>query len=107
MAKYIFNEKNYCGIYRLMQEIENTLNVENEYDNMLDDMYGDIEICGQNYPVSVALYNVDETAYSFGRKKYESEIIEKIECEIKNLKEGNLYERYNLKIECIADHYSD
>ena len=44
--------------YRL-EEIE-------RYDQMLDDCYGDVEICGMKYAPSRALALVDPTAYRCG-----------------------------------------
>ena len=44
--------------YRL-EEIE-------RYDQMLDDCYGDVEICGMKYSPSRALILVDPTAYRCG-----------------------------------------
>lgn len=49
MAKYIFNDKEYYGITDLLQDIENELDIEDAYDDMLDDVYGEINICGLEY----------------------------------------------------------
>lgn len=38
----------------------------NQYDEMLDDCYGDIDICGLQYNASNALKRVDQVAYSCG-----------------------------------------
>ena len=44
----------------------NNRQLEEMYDEMLDDVYGDIEICGYHYPASKALFDVDPTAYRCG-----------------------------------------
>lgn len=36
------------------------------YSSMLDDIYGEVNICGLNYSASIALQRVDETAYRCG-----------------------------------------
>jgi hypothetical protein len=36
------------------------------YDEMLDDCYGEVEICGYKYAASTALKNVDPIAYRVG-----------------------------------------
>jgi len=50
----------------------NTIVLTDYYDEMLDDIYGEIEICGITYSASVALYRVDEIAYRVGMNDYES-----------------------------------
>lgn len=46
-------------------------NTEDAYDEMLDECYEEIEICGCSYAPSVALYRVDPTAYSCGKSDWE------------------------------------
>lgn len=46
--------------------------IKQYYDEMLDEIYGEIEICGIEYSASVALYRVDEIAYRVGMNDYES-----------------------------------
>lgn len=41
-----------------------------DYDDFLDDCYGDIEIAGCTYSASVALKRVDPTAYAVGFADY-------------------------------------
>lgn len=43
-----------------------------EYAEMLDDVYGDVEICGMNYSSSQALKLLDAVAYRCGKGDYES-----------------------------------
>ena len=43
---------------------------ENDYDEMLDDCHGDIDICGYSYSASRALQEVDPTAYRCGYNDY-------------------------------------
>ena len=45
---------------------------DDEYDEMLDDVYGDVEICGMNYSSSQALKELDPIAYRCGKGDYES-----------------------------------
>lgn len=49
----------------LLIELE-TVNMEEAYDDYLDDLYGEIEICGVKYSASVAFYRIDEIAYNCG-----------------------------------------
>ena len=45
---------------------------DDEYDEMLDDVYGDVEICGMTYSSSRALKLLDPVAYRCGKGDYES-----------------------------------
>ena len=45
---------------------------DGEYDEMLDEIYGDVEICGMNYSSSQALKELDPIAYRCGKGDYES-----------------------------------
>ena len=45
---------------------------DDEYDEMLDDVYGDVEICGMNYSSSQALKELDPVAYNCGKGDYEA-----------------------------------
>ena len=46
------------------------------YDEMLDELYGVIDICGIETCASVALQRVDEIAYRVGMSDYESALRE-------------------------------
>ena len=45
---------------------------DDDYDEMLDDVYGDVEICGMNYSSSRALKLLDPVAYRCGKGDFES-----------------------------------
>ena len=45
---------------------------DDEYDEFLDEVYGDVEICGMNYSSSQALKELDPIAYNCGKGDYES-----------------------------------
>jgi hypothetical protein len=46
------------------------------YQDMLDDVYGDINICGYEYPASAVLRDVDPTAYRCGYVDYISSLLD-------------------------------
>lgn len=48
--------------------------LEDAYANMLDECYGEVEICGMTYASSVALKNVDPIAYYVGLTEYEANL---------------------------------
>ena len=49
---------------------------EEEYDDMLDDCYGEIEVCGLTYWASSLLKRIDPIAYRCGLSDYESSLEE-------------------------------
>jgi DNA repair exonuclease SbcCD ATPase subunit len=75
------------------ERLEDNDNIE-EYDEFLDDVYGEIDVCGIKYCASHLLKEVDPTAYRCGMNDFNdnkiSEIegrIEEIEDEINELKQ--------------------
>ena len=92
---FLANMERYNGITTTDAEKVAEYVVENggselsdDYDNMLDECYGDIEICGYTYSASVALYRVDEVAYSCGKSDFESSKISDIEYEVDMMEDG-------------------
>jgi hypothetical protein len=50
--------------------------LKERYDDMLDECYGDIKICGYEYYASNAFKCVDPIAYACGFSDYESSILD-------------------------------
>lgn len=47
------------------------MDLEDSYNDMLDDLYGEIDICGMKVWASVALKRIDPIAYRCGMNDYE------------------------------------
>ena len=74
---------------------------EDDYDNWLDDCYGEVGVAGMTYSTSYALKELDPTAYNCGKADYEGtmdleddpyycallEEIEELESDIESLEE--------------------
>lgn len=45
---------------------------EKDYDEFLNEVYGDINVCGLKYPASQVLYEVDPIVYRCGMADWES-----------------------------------
>lgn len=45
---------------------------DEQYDDMLDDIYGEVQIAGMTYSTSYALKELDPTAYRCGKSDFES-----------------------------------
>jgi len=54
-------------IYQKKTELSNA-----EYREVLDEIYGDVEICGMMFSSGSALQELDETAFESGKSEHES-----------------------------------
>lgn len=73
------------------------------YDEMLDDCYEDIDICGYSYSPSVALSRVDEVAYNCGRNDYYDSLRPDIVDELEGMDFGDTTTIYDFEIEYTED----
>ncbi len=73
------------------------------YDEMLDEIYGDIEICGYSYCASIALYRVDPVAYRVGRSDWEDYEAGEIEYQLERMDDGDEDTFYGFTVEAIDD----
>lgn len=48
--------------------------LEDAYANVLDECYGEVQICGYTYAASVALKKIDPLAYYVGLSEYEANL---------------------------------
>ncbi len=55
---------------------------DEQYDESLDDAFGEVAIAGMKYSTSYALKNLDPTAYQCGKADYEDTLDHKFECVI-------------------------
>ena len=76
---------------------------EEVYDDMLDECYGQIDICGVKYAASVALYRVDRVAYRCGYNDYCDSLYCDMVYEMDKLEEGGTVEFYGYTVTCEGD----
>ena len=69
------------------------------YDEMLDECYNDVDICGISYCASIALYRVDEIAYNCGRNDYYDSLAGDIEYELEKMSDGEIETFYDFEVE--------
>ena len=69
------------------------------YDEMLDEAYGDIEICGYSYSASMALACVDEVAYNCGHNDYYDSLRPDMVDELEGMDDGESIDIYGYGIE--------
>lgn len=73
------------------------------YDDMLDECYDEVNICGYTYAPSVALYNIDPVAYRCGRSDWEDYEAGNIEYELDRMDDGEEESFYGFDVKCIDD----
>ena len=77
--------------------------LEEEYDEMLDECYGDINIFGIEYSTSVALYRVDKVAYDCGMNDYQDGRAEDMKYEIERMDDGEEETYYDYTITAVEE----
>ena len=76
---------------------------EEAYDEMLDECYEQIDICGIKYAPSVALYRVDRVAYRCGYNDYCDSLYCDMVYDIDKLAAGEKAEFYGYTVTCEED----
>ena len=76
---------------------------DDAYDDMLDECYGEVEICGMTYSPSYALYNLDPVAYRCGRDDYYDSFYGDIVYELGRMDYGDTEYFYGYTVELIDD----
>lgn len=67
-----------------IKDLDNFELSDDEYDDVLDGISGDIEVFGTNYSASQVLKNVDEIRYNLGKSEEEARIGEEKQEELKD-----------------------
>jgi hypothetical protein len=75
----------------------------NIYDEMLEECYGKIEICGLSYSPAVALYRVDEVAYNCGMMDYYNSLAQDMEYELDNMDDGETINLYGFSVVAVEN----
>lgn len=77
-----------------------TENLDDEpFDDMLDECYEEVEICGLSYAPSIAFYRTDEIAYSCARNDYYDSLAGDIEYELERMDDGDELDFYGFTVE--------
>ena len=104
MIKYVVDgEMEFESISECAEYIvENGIN-EAEYDEMLDECYGEVKIWGISYSSSLVLYKLDEVAYYCGLNDYRSRQQSDIEYELNRMSDGDSDTWYGYEVEVIEE----
>lgn len=77
------------------------------YDDMLDECYGEVDICGISYSASVALYRVDKCAYDCGRNDYYDSLQQDMVYDIERMDNEDEEEFYDFTVIAIGEDEED
>lgn len=70
-----------------------------DYDEMLDEVYGEVDICGYSYSASYALRNLDPTAYRCGMNDYYDSLYSDVVDILEGIWDGDTDEIYGFEVE--------
>lgn len=73
------------------------------YDDMIDEAYGDVEVCGYAYSASIVLRAVDEIAYGCGFSDFQDSIYGDVRYELERMSDGDVESFYGFEVEAIAE----
>jgi hypothetical protein len=102
MTKYIINGHEFDTAEETADYIIDNMD-DDAFDEMLDETYGDIEICGYSYSASLALSRVDEIAYNCGRNDYYDSLRPDIIDELEDIDEGETSDVYGYEVEHVGE----
>lgn len=79
---------------------------EDDYDDMLDECYEIVSVCGYEYSPSVALFKLDEVAYKCGFNEYVDSRQKDIEYELDRMEYEEELNFYGYEVVCIESYPS-
>ncbi len=83
MIKYLIDDKVFETEKEVLDYVLSEDDIdESGYDDELDEIYGEVEICGYTYSSSYALKEVDPTAYRCGLADWRSEKLDELQEEL-------------------------
>ena len=80
---------------------------EDIYEEMLDECYGEIDVCGYSYSASYALRELDPVAYRCGMADYYDSLSGDIENDLDGADDGDELDFYGFSVECVDDEETE
>ena len=76
---------------------------EDVFDDMLDECYEEVQICGLSYSPSYALYSIDKVAYKEAMYDYYDSLASDMEYTIERMDSGEEEDFYGCTVQCVDD----
>lgn len=106
MKKYIIDGIEYTNAREAAEYIMDNSN-DDAYNEMLDECFGDVNICGYECSAALALSEVDPIAYNCGRNDWADSEAGNIADEIEGMDDGDELEFYGYDVTCQGDEDED
>lgn len=103
MKKYTLDGREFTEARKVAQYIIDNADLTENYNEMLDDCYEMVNVCGYEYYPSIALERLDPIAYRCGYSDYTDSLYADLESEIDSLEDGEDGEFYGYEVECSED----
>lgn len=95
---YTINEEKFDSAEAAAHYIIDNADLTDEYDELLDEVYGDVRICGLRYAPSEALRRVDKVAYDCGYDSYVDSLYWDVLCEVECMDDGDERTSYGFEV---------
>ena len=104
MMKYVIDGKlEFESVKECAEYIVENVVTEEEYDEMLDDCYEMVNICGYEYYPSYALKNLDSIAYTCAFNDYRNDKLTDVEYELERMENEEEMNFYGYVVVCIEE----
>lgn len=102
MIIYEVNDRRFNDNYELLRYVEDHIDGEDLYDQMLYNIYGDeVEICGTMYDTVIAFMRVNEILYKCSMRDYISSVIwDDLNEQVSRMDDGDVLKFNGLTISC-------
>ena len=104
--KFYIDSREYQTAEDCAQDIIDHLG-EDVYDELLNEAYGEIEICGYSYNAALALYRVDPIAYRCGMNDYYDSLYSELVDDLERMADGDTEAFYGAEVEAVDDEDED
>ena len=91
------------GLQEVLDYIEAETDQEELFDEMLQECYGDVNICGLEYNQADIFERVDPIAYRCGVSDYFDSLLSDVRYELERMSEGDVEEFFDIELECISE----
>lgn len=100
--KYIVDNVKLEDVEDVVEKILDDMD-DSYFKDYLDEVYGEIEICGCTYYASTVLEKVDEIAYSVYKNDYKDSLYSDIYAKIEKIEPGGSRRIYDTTVACIDE----
>ena len=98
MIYYVIDKKEFYDAESAAEYVVDNYLISDDYDEMINECNGMINICGYEYEASEAFKNVDPIAYNCGYSDFEDSECQNIKYELERMDAGEVNEYYDYEV---------